>query len=184
MNKTEEYEYRLIAAYERMMERIRAAAEEADLELRPKLAYLLERAQDKAVELGELTREEAERIGDYLRRDIEDAAGFLAKGEARGKAGEKTGEETGELLDWLRLDLEIVEKRLLELFTSVADRTRVELLALEQQARDATAYHSGEITGLGTLRCLDCGHELRFHATARIPPCPNCQGTRFTRAGG
>ena len=125
MNEPDGYEFRLIAAYERMMERVRAAAEEADLELRPKLAWLLETAQDKAVELGELSREEAERIGDYLRRDIEDAAGFLA--------GEKIGEKGGELMDWLRLDIDIVEKRLLELFAGVADRTRLELLALEEQ---------------------------------------------------
>ncbi len=175
MNEPEGYEYRLIAAYERMMERIRAAADEADLELRPKLAYLLETAQDKAVELGELTREEAQRIGDYLRRDIEDAAAFLARGEI--------GEKGGELMDWLRLDIDIVEKRLLELFAGVADRTRLELLALEQRARAAATYHTGEITSLGALRCLGCGHELRFHATARIPACPHCSGTAFTRGG-
>lgn len=175
MNEPDGYEFRLIAAYERMMERVRAAAEEADLELRPKLAWLLETAQDKAVELGELSREEAERIGDYLRRDIEDAAGFLA--------GEKIGEKGGELMDWLRLDIDIVEKRLLELFAGVADRTRLELLALEEQARAASDYHSGEITGLGTLGCRGCGHDLRFHATTRIPPCPQCGGTVFTRSG-
>jgi hypothetical protein len=182
MNDAEKYEYRLIAAYERMMERIRAAAEEAELELRPRLAYLLETAQDKAVELGELSREEAQRIGDYLRRDIEDAAAFLAR-DGNGDDGDKTGGKSGELMDWLRLDLDIVEKRLLELFAGVADRTRLELLALEEQARAASDYHSSEITGIGTLRCRGCGHELRFHATARIPPCPHCRGTVFARTG-
>lgn len=162
-------EHRLITAYNRMMDRIRAAGEEADREVRPRLAWLIERAKDRAVELGELTREEAERVGDYLRRDVEDAAGFLA------------GEKNNELIDWLKLDLEIVEKRLLDIFTGVADRTRLELLELEAQSRAASEYHTGQITGIGTLQCAECGRTLQFHSTARIPPCPNCRGTRFVR---
>ena len=171
MNGQDKHDHRLITAYNRMMDRIRSAGEEADREVRPKLAYLVERAKDKAVELGELTREEAERIGDYLRRDIEDAAGYLA------------GDKESELIDWLKLDLEIVEKRLLDLFSSVADQTRFELLELEMQARAAASeYHTGQITGLGTLQCPECGRTVHFHSTARIPPCPGCHGTRFVRA--
>lgn len=170
MSENERPDHRLISAYNRMMDRIRSAGEEADREMRPKLAYLVERAKDRAVELGELTREEAERIGDYLRRDIEDAAGYLA------------GEKSNEIIDWLKLDLEIVEKRLLDLFTGVADQTRFELLELERQARAASEYHTGQITGLGTLQCPECGRTMRFHETARIPPCPGCRGTRFLRA--
>lgn len=169
MADEDRHENRLIAAYDRMMDRIRAAGQEADREVRPRLAWLIERAQDRAVEFGELSREEAERIGDYLRRDIEDAAGFLA------------GEKNNELIDWLRLDLEIVEKRLLDLFTGVADQTRFELLELEAQSRAASQYHTGQITGIGTLQCAECGNTLQFPATARIPPCPNCRGTRFVR---
>src|SRR5688572_3046535 len=135
MEEGDRQDHRLISAYNRMMDRIRSAGEEADREVRPKLAWLVEQAKDKAVELGELTREEAERIGDYLRRDIEDAAGYLA------------GEKSNELIDWLRLDLGIVEKRLLELFAGVADQTRFELLELEMQARAASEYHTGQITG-------------------------------------
>lgn len=171
MNDSDGHERRLIAAYNRMMDRIRSAGEEADRELRPRLTYLLESAKDKAVELGELTREEAERVGEYLRRDIEDAAGYLA------------GEKGNDLIDWLKLDLEIVEKRLLDLFSSVADQTRFELLELEMQARAASEYHTGQITGLGTLQCAECGRTVHFHATARIPPCPGCRGTRFVRPG-
>jgi hypothetical protein len=162
---------RLISAYERMLERIRpGGAGTAD---EPRLTRLLDLAKDRAVELGELSREEAERIGDYLRRDIEDAASFLA------------GAGDSELLDWLKLDLEIVEKRLLDLFSSVADRTRLELLELEMQARaaDAVTYRTGQITGIGTLQCPECRNTVRFHATGRIPPCPGCHGTVFVRTG-
>lgn len=162
---------RLISAYERMLERMRHHG--SDQGGQPRLSRLLEAAKDRAVELGELSREEAERIGEYLRRDIEDAAAFLA------------GDRESELLDWLRLDLEIVEKRLLDLFSSVADRTKLEWLELEMQARtaDAAEYRTGQITGIGTLECPSCHHTLRFHAIGRIPPCPGCHGTVFVRAG-
>jgi hypothetical protein len=166
-----DHDRRLISAYERMLERLRHDGAEAGKA--PRLTRLLEAAKDRAVELGELSREEAERIGEYLRRDIEDAAAFLA------------GDRESELLDWLRLDLEIVEKRLLDLFSSVADRTRFELLELEMQARaaDAAEYRTGQITGIGTLQCPECHHTVRFHATGRIPPCPGCHGTVFVRTG-
>lgn len=177
MNEEERQERRLAGAYNRMLERIRHAGGEAGGEgLR--FSTLLDAAKDKAVELGELSREEAERIGDYLRRDVEDAAGYLA------------GEKDSELIDWLRLDLAIVENRLLELFAGVADRTRYELLELEMQARAAAAaesrageYRTGQITGIGSLQCPECKHTVRFHATGRIPPCPGCHGTVFVRTG-
>lgn len=162
---------RLITAYQRMLERLRH--EGAGQGGQARLSRLLDAAKDRAVELGELSREEAERIGAYLRRDIEDAAAFLA------------GERDSELLDWLRLDLAIVEKNLLDLFSSVADRTRLEWLELEMQARtaDAAEYRTGQITGIGTLECPSCHHTLRFHAIGRIPPCPGCHGTVFVRTG-
>jgi hypothetical protein len=37
----------------------------------------IEHAAEKAVELGELTREEARLIGGYLKRDLEDAGQYL-----------------------------------------------------------------------------------------------------------
>lgn len=164
------HEGRLVEAYNRMMEQVRHAAEQAGKEVRPVLAHLVEAAQDKAVELGELTREEADRVGRYLKRDIEDAAEYLASDEAR------------ELVDWLKFDIRLIEERLFELFTSVADNTRLAMLRLEESAARASEYHSGEITGIGTLKCAGCGQLLHFHETGHIPPCPKCHGARFTRA--
>jgi hypothetical protein len=153
-----------------MLEVIRSTADEADKELRPKLTYLVETAKDRLVELGELTRDEAERIGAYLRRDVEDAAGYLA------------GSKRGDLLEWLRLDTDLVERSVLDAFTGLADETRLDFMALEQQAHPVRDYRAGEITGIGTLRCTACGHLIQFHAAAQIPPCPRCRGTVFTRA--
>lgn len=162
---------RLVQAYERMMERVRSGFEEferAETDALPRMRRSIERAAEKAVELGELTREEAHAVGRYLRRDLEDAGHYLAT----------TGRD---LRDWLRFDLELIEDRLQDLLTAAADKTRIEMLEFEETVERAVHYRTGEITGPGTLQCDGCGKLLHFHATAHIPPCGTCHGTDFHR---
>jgi hypothetical protein len=175
---------KLIEAYNRMMGRVKAAFEEAERKAVPTLQHNIDKAIDTAEKLGELTRDEAEKVGYYLKRDLQDAGAHLA--------------ETGnDLTDWLQFDIKQIEDRLLELFAAAADRTRLEWLEFQSRghtAPDATdetsddifaptpfTYHTGEITGPGTLQCNGCGHTLHFHATGHIPPCPTCRNTNFQR---
>lgn len=160
---------RLVEAYNRMMERVRTGFEEAEEKALPKLKENLDKATETAVELEELTREEAERIALYLRRDLEDMGHYLAE----------TGSELGE---WLRFDIHQLEERALESLLQVADRTRVEQLALQRELAQDPPYHTGEITGLGTLYCSECGQAVHFHEAGHIPPCPKCHSTNFRRA--
>lgn len=161
-------EQRAVAAYNRMMERVKAALDEAGHTTLPNLRHGVEKAAQVAEQLGELTRDEAEKIASYLQRDLHDAGEYLAA----------TGND---MRTWFRFDVELIEDRLLDLFSSVADRTRLEWLELERQARIGPTYLSGEITGPGTLQCEDCGKDIHFHTTGHIPPCPGCHGTRFVR---
>ncbi len=169
MNDTRsEHDNRLITAYNRMIERVRARFDQAEQDAMPTLQRSIEEARDRAVELGELGREEADRIASYVQRDLQDAGGFLA-------------ESGSDLAAWLRFDLELIEDRLLDMFAAAADRTKLELLQLEQEAREAPQYHTGEITGPGTLQCAECDKLIHFHHTARIPTCPRCHNTEFRR---
>jgi rubrerythrin len=158
----------LAAAYEKMLERVHQALERAGQDTIPSLRRSVEQAREKAVELGELTREEAEKVAGYVERDMRDAATFLS-------------ESRQELADWLKFDLHLIESRLLEMFASVADRTRVELSALAEQARQAAFYRTGEVTGPGTLVCRWCGAAMHFHKAGHIPPCPTCHSVEFRR---
>jgi len=161
---------RLLHAYNRMLEHIKTLGDRAGKQARPALRHLIDAAEVKMIELNELTREEAVKIGAYIERDIKHAADFLNRPQNR------------ELIDWLRFDLALIESRLLELFSGVADRTRLELLTLEHQAREASNYHTGEVAGIGTLYCAACGEALHFHATGHIPPCPRCRRSVFVRS--
>ncbi len=165
----------LAQAYRRMMERVKLRLEEleqAEREALPQLRASIEHAAEKAVELGELTREEARLIGGYLKRDLEDAGQYLTT----------TGRD---LRAWLRFDVELLEDRMLDFFQRGVDQSRLEFLAFEAVEVDVEPieYHDGEITGPGTLQCGACGEPVVFHAPAAIAPCPACGGTVFVRVG-
>jgi hypothetical protein len=161
----------LIQSYNRMMERVKIRLEEletAEKDALPRLRHGIEHAVEKTVELGELSRQESQRIGAYLQRDLQDAGYYLAT----------TGKEIG---DWLRFDLDLVEDRLLDLFNKAADKTSLDRLQFEETLVEESTYQTGEITGPGTLQCDNCGEQLAFHTTSLIPACPKCVSTRFSR---
>ena len=158
----------LVEAYDTMLKRVSDAVEKAEQTTIPALKKNIEHARETAIEVGELTRDEADKIATDLERDMHDAADFLS--------------ETGkEFKEWGKFDLELIESRLLEMFANVADKTRLELDALARQARRASMYHTGEVTGPGTLVCTTCDKEIHFHKTGHIPPCSGCHGTEYRR---
>lgn len=159
---------RLVHAYERMLKQTHEAIAKAQRESVPKFRELLDKARDNMVELGELTREEGEKVADYIKRDIEDAASYLVE----------TGQE---MRDWWRFDLELIERRMLETFTQVADQTSLQLAQWAERARRTSLYQAGEVTGPGTLVCDRCGAATHFVQAGRIPPCADCGGIDFHR---
>ncbi|MDH5765234.1 MAG: zinc ribbon-containing protein [Gammaproteobacteria bacterium] len=159
----------LIDAYNQMMARIKDSIESAEATAAPTLQKAIDHAKQNAIRLGEITLEEAEEIGNYIKRDINDAAEYLM-------------ETSHEFSEWLMLDIDIIEQKVLELFLSVADKTRIELEQLSQPNIETSEYHTGEITGPGTLQCEDCGEIIHFTTTGQIPACPMCKKTAFKRA--
>ncbi len=162
------FDEKLSAAYDRMMTRVHEFLDNAEPEASPTLKQRIEMARQRAVELREVTSEEADKVAAYVERDLHDAAEYL----------QRSGNEFS---TWLQFDLQQIENRMFEMFAKVADRTRFELDKLAIQARAAKQYHTGEITGIGTLYCADCNTQMHFKKTGRIPPCPKCHKTEFKR---
>ena len=154
-------------AYELLLEKTLAEAHQAKVKSGPALHQLIDEVAQKSSDMTELAGEEAEKIGQYLKRDLIDAASYI----------DKTGKE---LKDWLGFDLMYLKDRLRDDFSKAADQTTIELLNLKQQA-EAAGYRTGEIVGPGSLICDQCGEKLHFHNAGHIPPCPKCQGTHFHR---
>lgn len=170
----------LITAYNQMMDEMRNAFDHTD----PKdmsLQKALDLAKHRVVCLGEVTAEEADEISDYIKRDINDAAEYMMDASA-------------EFYDWLMLDIEVIERKVMDLFLSVANNTRIELehfrpenhlehyVVPEQAANDHTLiYRSGEITGPGCLICECCGKARAFFSSDMISDCRGCGHHRFIR---
>ncbi|PCJ32298.1 MAG: hypothetical protein COA90_03325 [Gammaproteobacteria bacterium] len=164
----QELEKKLVAAYDNMMNRIEKLIDSAEQQALPVLHSNIEKAKLQAIELKEISQDEAEKLAAYLRRDIHHAAEYI----------NHSGQE---LSSWFKFDLSLIEDRLLDVFAKVADKTRSELAQLAAQAKQATEYHTGEITSIGTLACQSCGTLVHFKKTSRIPPCPKCHKTQFER---
>lgn len=166
---------RLISTYNQMMQTMRDAFEQvepSDMSLQKALNL----AKHQAIHIGEVTSGEAHEISEYIKRDINDAAEYMMDSSA-------------EFYDWLMLDIEIVERKVMDLFLSVAEHTRLELEQFKQTGampkttavEQVPIYKIGEITGPGSLICESCGKVKPFLSSAEITDCEQCGHHRFIR---
>ncbi|NOU21808.1 MAG: zinc ribbon-containing protein [Methyloglobulus sp.] len=126
-------------------------------------------AKAKMGKAGELTQEEINIISDALKRDIESAA--------HGLPGHQ---DANSLSEWFKFDIDLIENFTLDAFLSLADKTRIELAKLGEEAKHHT-YQSGDITLPGTFTCDQCSKEIAFKTPSQIPECPACHCKTFTR---
>ncbi len=159
---------KLVKAYNQILETTKEIVDMSKREATPAILDAMDKAKDRVSEATELTGEEIENVSDYLRRDLHDAAEYIAAGEQG-------------LEDWLRVDALYIEDSLLEMFSHMVDETALALTQIRQNAELASSWRTGEIVGIGTLVCKNCGETLHFKKTAHIPPCPKCHHTEFKR---
>lgn len=159
---------KLTKAYNQMLETTKEIVDMTKREGKPAILFAIDEAKEKVAEATELTSEEIDKVSDYVMRDLHDAAEYIAVGER-------------ELGDWLRIDALYIEDRLLEMFSHMVDETSLALEQIRENAEQADTWHTGEITGIGTLVCKECGEILHFKKTGHIPPCPKCHHTEYSR---
>ncbi len=152
-------------AYERMLERAIDNSHKISDRTGHFMHDAVDRAHERAVELNELTKEESERIAEYLKRDVEDAARYL----------QDTGDD---LKTWLGFEREVFSDHLLSLFAQAADQTTLALQALSNKAR--SNYETDDIVAPGIFVCSECGHRTQIKKAGVLPPCSQCMGTIFT----
>lgn len=154
--------------YENMYEHVVENLHNTEEKTEHLLHKLIDEAKEKAIELGEVSQKEAKELADYLRRDLNDTAKYLSQ----------TGHE---LKGWLGFETALLENELLDLLLKVADKTTVKLLEIKGKAQSNSNYHTGEVTGPGTLTCNQCGKKLYFYRASKIPSCSKCSSTTFHR---
>ena len=155
-------------AYETMLERSATEFRKLEKKTGPALHSLIDNAKAKAVELGEITEDEAAHLAEYLKRDLSDASFYIS-------------EHGRELKDWLGFEDSLIAAELLDVFLQAANPTTVEMNELKLELAAQSIYKTGEVTGPGALVCDECGEVLHFHKAGRIPPCPKCHKTSYHR---
>jgi len=165
--KQHELPDRLANAYDQMMEHASFALDRARNDSVPSIKHLLNAARDEVVAAGDLTLEEADKVIGYIRRDLGHAAVYMETYRR-------------EFSDWLRFDIQLLERRVAEVFSMMVDHTRETLDEFAMRA-DSIGWKTGEIVGPGTLHCKNCNQLLHFHKTGHIPPCPKCKHSLYVR---
>lgn len=159
---------KLVAAFDHMVENVSEAIHDAEEAVEPTVEEMVHNAQVLARELFALTQEEAESLGDTLKRDMQ-------------KANRTLNQQGKELSDWLSFDLALVEDRFIEMISRAADKTWLDFRAFETEDHQASIYRSGEVCSAGTFCCKNCDNNLTLPRTDQIPRCPVCDEEEFFR---
>lgn len=155
--------------YDRMLERVEQRLADAELKTWQRLQEEIDEAVEFEEGVRELTRDELHLLAAYLRRDLSHLVRYVT--------------ETGHgVREWLSKDLETFEHRLVDLLFSIADRTQLDTLELQQRLdHAANQYISGEVATAGVLRCLNCGATVPLTETRLLEPCHACESRYFER---
>ena len=157
-DKKEEQEE--VGLYEKLASRTADLLEEG----RKTFDEALKKAKDELSSAGDFSREQADKLGEYVRRDLKENAD-KAK-EAVIKAVEPQRVAAG------------VQSAFTRILTSAAET----LTELAERSEKSLEFKTGEITSPGTLTCKECDAEMHMKKTTRIPPCPKCHKTIFRKS--
>ena len=103
----------LVSVYNYMMHAISDAFESAETN-NFSLQQALAQSIDELVGRNEATSNEAQDVCDYIKRDINEYAEYMM-------------ESNEDFCDWLMLDIEVVEHKVVDLFLCAAEKTRLEI---------------------------------------------------------
>ena len=156
------------AAYENMYEHVAKNIHKVKNKTAPLLHELIDEAKQKALELEELTEDDAKKLTKWLHRDYEDVIHYISETKA-------------ELKDWLGFETALIESDIIQKSLETADKAATELLRIRENTHQHSSYHTDEITGPGTLLCDSCQKSIHFYKAGSIPPCPRCSSTTYHR---
>ena len=162
-NKKDSEEHEDVGLYQKLADR----AAEILQESRKTIDEALKKAGDEVTSGGGYTREQAEKIGNYLRRDLTEV-------------GKKALSARDTVIDAVEPHRVVagVQSGLSRLLRTAADV----LSEVAGKSEQVLVFKTGEVTSPGTLTCQDCGKEMHFKSTVKIPPCSECHKTVFKKS--
>ena len=159
-------ENRLREGYERMLARLREGGSELNWEA---LQRELDDAVEFEAELQEYTKDELALLRAWVERDLVDLRRYLREG---GRS----------VATWLGIDLDQLSRRVAESLLSIADRSVVDSVRLNEDLEAARAdYCEGEMAVPGRMACVHCDAEVDLEGVTLIEPCHQCGHRYFVR---
>ena len=156
------------AVYETMYEHFAEDLHQAREKSRPLIHELVDEAKEKAVKLGHIAEEDADKISVWLKRDLDETVHYIVDTEEG-------------IREWLGFETSLIKSEVIRMLLETANKTTLQWLRMKENAHQPATYKTGEIAGPGTLICDECGEKLHFHMAGHIPPCPKCNHTEFHR---
>ncbi len=152
--------------YDRMAERAQDLFKTGRDKSREAMEAAVEKARRQMTEAGVFSSERSQAFKEYILKDLERMAVF----------SRELGDEAKVKLDPTRLGAGALAS--LSSLLHLAGDTFRDLAAKTDKN---LACRTGELTSAGSLTCDECGKTIRLKQSGHIPPCPNCQGTRFKK---
>ncbi|MDT8441481.1 MAG: hypothetical protein RQ723_07455 [Desulfuromonadales bacterium] len=156
----EQKEQQEIGLYEKLASRTAEILEES----RKTIDEALKKAKEELAAAGDYSREQADKVGVYVQRDLMENAS-------------KARDAVVKAVDPQRLAAGAQSA-----FSRILTSTAETLSEMAAKAEKNLEFRTGEVTSPGTLTCKDCGAELHMTSTKRIPPCPKCHKTLFRKS--
>ena len=162
-NNQQNQEHEEVSLYEKIIVR----TEELMGSGRKTLDEALKRAGDDLSSAGDFTREQAEKVSTFIKRDIQHVVDSADKGK----------ENVKEAVDPKR-----IVAGAQSFFSKILSNTAETLSDWARKSEQQLEFKTGEVTSPGSLTCKNCGEVIHMRRTAKIPPCPKCHQTLYRKS--
>jgi len=134
---------------------------------RKNIEEALKKAGEEVSARGDYTREQIDKISGFVRRDLNEAS----------RKAQAAGDSVFSVVDPRRITAGL-QSGVAKILGSAASFFN-ELAGKSEQVLEVK---TGEITNPGTLTCKNCGRQMHFKSTVKIPSCPQCHKTLFRKS--
>ncbi len=150
-----------------LYEKIISRTEELLGDRRKSLDEALKRAGEEFTSAGHFTREQAEKVSSFIKRDIQHTVDNAEKGRETVKQA-------------------VAPKRVVvgahSFFSKILSNTAETLSGWATKTEQHLEFKTGEVTSPGSLTCKNCGEVIHLKSTAKIPPCPKCHQSVYRKS--
>jgi len=150
--------------YDELADRAREIFEASAEKTQEFIQSSMETAREQLTAAGTFTEDQGQRLKSFLEHDLS-------------RMAESMRDEAKSRLNPSRLTVGAMAS-----LSAVMKAAGSAINDLASKADQGLHCRSGEITSAGTLTCIQCGKEMHFKKTGRIPPCTECHHTEFLKS--